>query len=99
MVDNAIKFTNEGGEIRFIVHASTEGVRFAVRNTGPGIAPEDLPRVFERFYKSDRSRSAVKDSTGLGLYIANTIVQIHGGTMQVRSEVNQFTEFEFFLPA
>lgn len=99
LVDNAIKFTNEGGEIRFIVHASTEGVRFAIRNTGPGIAPEDLPRVFERFYKSDRSRSAVKDSTGLGLYIANTIVQIHGGTMQVRSEVNRFTEFEFFLPA
>lgn len=99
LVDNAIKFTNEGGEIRFIFKAEPNGVRFAVRNTGPGITPEDLPRVFERFYKSDRSRSAVKDSTGLGLYIANTIVQIHGGTMQVRSEVNQFTEFEFFLPS
>lgn len=98
LVDNAIKFTNEGGELRFGIQLEPSGVRLTVRNTGAGIEPKDIPFIFERFYKGDRSRSAVKESTGLGLYIAHTIVQIHGGTIQVRSEVDRFTEFEVFLP-
>lgn len=98
LVDNAIKFTDEGGTIRFSVKKEEAGLKVAIRNTGPGIEQKDIPFVFERFYKSDRSRSVVKDSTGLGLYIANTIVQIHGGSMHVKSEVNRFTEFEFNLP-
>lgn len=98
LVDNAIKFTNEGGELCFVTLPEPNGVRLTVRNTGAGIEAKDIPFVFERFYKGDRSRSAVKESTGLGLYIAHTIVGIHGGTIQVRSEVDRFTEFEVFLP-
>ena len=99
LCENAVKYNVPGGSVTVTTQSTGQNAVITVADTGIGIAPEHQSRVFERFYKSDRSRSAVKDSTGLGLYIANTIVQIHGGTMQVRSEVNRFTEFEFFLPA
>ncbi len=98
LIDNSIKFTNEGGSISFKITNRSEGVEFKIRNTGAGIDKKDLPFVFDRFYKSDRSRSAVPDSTGLGLYLANTIISIHGGKISVESEPNNFTEFTFVLP-
>ena len=98
LVDNAIKFTNEKGTISFNINNFKNMVQFTIRNTGEGIKEKDLPFVFERFYKTDKSRSANKDSTGLGLHIANAIVSIHGGKMTVKSEVNNFTQFSFVLP-
>ncbi len=99
LIDNAIKFCNEGGNISFAYSAAKNNtVSFTVRNTGIGIRSEDLPYVFERFYKADKSRSANKESTGLGLYIVKTIVDIHHGTVTVRSKYGEYTEFEVILP-
>ena len=99
LVDNAVKFTSENGKIFFNIFADKQGVHFLIRNYGIGIDGSDLPHIFDRFYKTDRSRSAVKESTGLGLYIAKTIIDIHQGQITVRSNPDDFTEFEFWLPA
>ena len=69
-----------------------------IENTGPGIAPEDLPMIFERFYKTDKSRSRDKNGMGLGLYIVRTILKLHGGDIAVSSAVGQFCRFEFYIP-
>ena len=71
-------------------------VEVAVRDTGRGIAPEDVPRLFERFYKTDRSRRS--EGTGLGLAIAKHIVQAHGGAIWVESEPGVGSTFRFTLP-
>ncbi len=98
LVDNAVKFTNEGGTIMCGLKLSEKEFSFSIKNTGEGIEQKDLPFVFDRFYKTDKSRSAVKESTGLGLYLANTIIKIHGGRFSVESVKNQFTEFIFTIP-
>lgn len=98
LVDNAIKFTPENGEIKFRVTESEREVVMVIRNTGSGIDPKELPYIFERFYKTDKSRSVDKSGTGLGLYIVKTIINIHGGRITARSSVNEYTEFEFSLP-
>lgn len=96
IVHNAIKFTPAGGKIT--VSARVEGGRMlvSVTDTGIGIAPEDLPRVFERFYKADKSRSS--GGTGLGLAIAKHIVQLHGGKIWVESQQGKGSTFTFSLP-
>lgn len=100
LVDNALKFTNEGGYISFNIYTDNDGyVIFKIRNSGEGIPQKELPYIFERFYKTDKSRSAVKESTGLGLYIVKTIIDIHRGTITVRSMPGEYTEFEFKIPA
>lgn len=98
LVDNAIKFTNEGGTISFSTAKFDNAVQFKIKNTGGGIEEKDLPFIFERFYKTDKSRSVVKDSTGLGLHLAHTIITIHGGKISVKSKVSEFTEFTVVLP-
>lgn len=98
LVDNAIKFCNEGGKISFLLRTDGKRMIFGISNTGKGIPPEALPLVFERFYKADKSRSANKNSTGLGLHIAKTIMKCHGGTITVSSKENEFTTFEITLP-
>lgn len=98
LIDNAIKFTDTEGNIHFEIRSFDNFIQFVIRNTGEGIKEKDLPYVFERFYKTDKSRSAVKDSTGLGLHLANAIITIHGGKISVKSEFNNFTEFAFVLP-
>lgn len=98
LVDNAVKFTDEGGSIDFSVKVESKKLTFNIRNTGKGIPENDLPYLFERFYKVDKSRSAYKKSTGLGLYIVKTIVKNHGGKIFVKSVENEFTEFEVVLP-
>lgn len=97
LVDNAIKFVDQGG--RLSLHITTEGnlCLFSLTNTGPTIPPEDLPHVFDRFYKVDRSRSRDRTGAGLGLYIVKTIINLHGGDISVRSG-NGETEFSFTLP-
>lgn len=97
LVDNAVKFTEEGGCLT--LRAKKEGNRslFTIKNTGSSIPEEDLPHVFDRFYKVDRSRSRDKTGAGLGLYIVKTIVNLHGGDISVRSNGGE-TEFSFTLP-
>ncbi len=97
LIDNAVKYTEPGGEIS--VRASQEGPMAAlhVRDTGCGIAPEHHARIFERFYRVDRDRSREVGGTGLGLAIVKHIVEAHGGTIRVESEVGKGSTFIFTL--
>lgn len=98
LVDNAIKFTNQNGKIEFSLYEQNDSMVFTITNTGVGIPEKELPFVFERFYKGDKSRSNVKNSTGLGLYIVKTIISAHKGNISVTSKENQFTTFKIILP-
>ncbi len=98
LVDNAIKFSDSGGLLIFELKAENHKTVFTLTNTGKGIPQKDLPFIFERFYKVDKSRSNVKNSTGLGLYIVKTIVKAHGGTISVSSKENGPTVFKMILP-
>lgn len=99
LIDNAVKFTNEGGEIDLAVVPTDDRVTFTVRNTGEGIPSDELPYVFDRFYKSDRSRSMDKTGAGLGLFLVKSIIGLHNGEITVRSVQGEFCTFEFWLPA
>jgi two-component system, OmpR family, phosphate regulon sensor histidine kinase PhoR len=96
LVHNAIKFTPSGGTITLTARPAGEFVEFQVRDTGVGVDPEELPRLFERFYKADRARRS--QGTGLGLAIAKHIVQVHGGTIWAEPNVPAGTIFSFRLP-
>lgn len=98
LVDNAIKFCDENGKISFELLNDSKSMSFSIKNTGSGIPKAELPYIFERFYKIDKSRSANKKSTGLGLYIVKTIVKKHGGTITVHSKENEYTAFTVTLP-
>ncbi len=98
LVENAVKFTNEGGTISFRISQQDGHVVCVIRNTGDGIPSTELPHIFERFYKSDRSRSIDKTGTGLGLYLVKCIVDLHGGEIAVRSVEHEYCEFFFRLP-
>ncbi len=98
LVDNAIKFSEEGGNISFDLKPENKKTALSVVNTGKGIPQKELPFIFERFYKVDKSRSASKNSTGLGLYIVKTIITAHGGTVTVSSKENEYTAFKITLP-
>lgn len=98
LTENAVKFVDTGGTISFRLEETKDMTIFAIRNTGPGIAPDELPKIFGRFYKSDFSRSQDKTGLGLGLDIIRKILKIHNAEIKVRSEQNVFTEFEVFFP-
>ncbi len=99
LVDNAVKFTNENGHITvFSGEVEKNQLYIAIENTGEGISPEETGRIFERFYKVDKSRSYDVKSAGLGLYLCKTIVEMHGGTIFAESEKGRFTRFTFTLP-
>lgn len=97
LIDNAIKYG--GGRIEIGARDNDRTVEFHVRDFGPGIASEHLPRLFERFYRVDKARSRESGGTGLGLAIAKHIVLAHGGTVHVVSEINHGATFSFVLPA
>jgi two-component system phosphate regulon sensor histidine kinase PhoR len=99
LLSNAIRYTPAGGQIRAEWSRVPEGVVFAVTDTGPGIAPEHLPRLSERFYRVDRSRSRETGGTGLGLAITKHVVQRHGGELRIQSEVGKGSTFMLVLPA
>jgi len=98
LVDNAVKFTKEGGTVSFSLKVENNKTVLTVTNTGVGIPQKDLPFIFERFYKVDKSRSASKNSTGLGLYIVKTIVNAHGGSVAAASREGEYTAFKIALP-
>ena len=101
LVENAIVFTPTGGQASVTIQANVmEGknwVTVAVRDTGPGIAPEDLPRLFERFYRGSPAESGHTAGTGLGLSIAQKIAEAHGGHITVESAVGQGSTFTLWL--
>ncbi len=97
LIDNAIKFCPNGGNLGLVLAQDGQKARLCVRNTGPTIAPEELPLLFERFHKADKSRSEDREGWGLGLYIAKSIVGAHGGEIWATSE-NGVTQFFFTLP-
>ena len=98
LIENAVKFTNPGGYISILITEGIDRTTVVIENSGQGIAPEDLSMIFERFYKTDKSRSRDKNGMGLGLYIVRTILKLHGGDITVSSAVGQFCRFEFYIP-
>lgn len=98
LIDNAVKYTENHGVISFSLKSLNNTLEFRIKNTGKGIPKEDLPNIFDRFYKVDKSRSYNKESLGLGLYICKTIAIIHGGTITANSKTDEYTEFAVSLP-
>ena len=99
LCDNAIKFAYDGGKYRIsIKQIQQRKISVSVYNEGVGIPSDDLPFVFERFYKSDKSRGLDKSGVGLGLYIARTIIEAHEESITVNSEYEKYCEFVFTLP-
>jgi two-component system OmpR family sensor kinase len=99
LVSNAIHYNRDGGRIEVSVSAAADGVRMQVIDTGQGIAPADLPRVFDRFYRADPARGRNPGGAGLGLAVAKRIAESHGGEITCRSEPGQGTEIDVRLPA
>ena len=96
LIHNAIKFTPSGGRISISAKVRDTDILVSVADTGPGISPDDLPRIFERFYKADKSRTS--EGTGLGLAIAKHIVEAHGGKIWADSVERKGSIFSFTLP-
>jgi len=99
LIENGLKYAASGKKIVLGARAVENGVEFSVRDLGPGISSEHLPRLFERFYRVDKARSRESGGTGLGLAIAKHIVLAHGGTIRAESELNHGSAFFFTLPA
>jgi two-component system phosphate regulon sensor histidine kinase PhoR len=99
LLDNALKYTPKGTRIAVTANRQGAEIEVGVRDNGPGIPAEDLPHLFERFYRVDKGRSREKGGTGLGLSIVKHIVQLHGGRVRVESTLGQGTAFYFNLPA
>lgn len=98
LVDNAVKFTENCGYIEVRAHQDNDFTTVVIRNSGSGIPTDEIERIFERFYKIDKSRSLDTKSTGLGLYIVKTIIEMHGGNVDANSVPGKYTEFRFTLP-
>ena len=98
LVDNAVKYTPEGGALFIRLQGADGMVELSVSDTGQGIAPEDLPKVFQRFYRTDESRTRQTGGTGLGLSIAQWIAARHGGWIQVVSKQGLGSRFTLVLP-
>ncbi len=97
LIDNALKYGGSGGRVALGACETEKGVEFYVRDFGPGIPSEHLPRLFERFYRVDKARSRESGGTGLGLAIAKHIVLAHGGAIRAESELNHGSNFFFTL--
>lgn len=98
LVDNAVKFTPDGGWIELKLKNNGKTVSVSIANSGAGVSSEEISKIFERFYKVDKSRSYDVKGAGLGLYIVKTVIEMHSGTVFARSEEGKYTEFTFTIP-
>ncbi len=98
LIDNAIKYTPEGGKVTILAVPGKTGIKVSVKDTGIGIPPESMPRMFERFYRVDKARSRELGGTGLGLAIVKHMLEVHQGTIKVESQVGVGSKFTFYLP-
>ena len=99
LLDNAIKYTHEGGRVTIsAIEKDQREIQFSIEDNGIGIPKEDIPRIFERFYRVDKGRSQELGGTGLGLSIVKHLVQAHGGRIWVESQIEKGTTFYFTLP-
>lgn len=100
LVNNAVRYTPSDGAVNCTwTQLPDQRLQFSVQDSGPGIAPEHLPRLTERFYRVDRSRSRESGGTGLGLAIAKHVMQRHGGELRIESEVGKGSKFSLVFPA
>ena len=98
LVGNGLKFTPRGGEVRVTLTDAPEGAQLEVRDSGPGILAGELPHVFERFFRGTNVGEARASGSGLGLAIARSIVEMHGGRIEVASAVGEGSSFTVHLP-
>lgn len=98
LTENAVKFVNEGGYIEFSFIVDGPKTYVSVKNSGAGLSKDEIPKIFDRFYKTDKSRGLDKNGVGLGLYIVQSIINLHGGDIIVRSVEGEYSEFVFSLP-
>ncbi len=98
LMDNAVKFVNENGDIRIKMECRDDKIYVAIRNSGDGIPQREVGQIFERFYKRDKSRSQNKNGVGIGLFLVKTIIKEQGGDIFVSSKEKEFAEFSFTLP-
>jgi two-component system phosphate regulon sensor histidine kinase PhoR len=98
LLDNAVKYSREGGDLRLAAQQRNGEIALSVSDSGIGIGKNDLPRIFERFYRVDKARSRELGGTGLGLSIVKHIAQLHGGRVEAESEPGQGTTIRILLP-
>jgi signal transduction histidine kinase len=98
LANNAIKYTEPGGTVTISLKEEDHGIVGVVKDTGIGIAPEDLSRIFDEFYRSERAKGMDAHGTGLGLAIAKQVTELYGGTLDVESEVGRGSKFTFVFP-
>jgi len=98
IISNSLKYTPDGGKIEITVTGGEKDVQISIKDSGIGIAPSDLPYIFERFYRADKSRSRASGGSGIGLAIVKSLVEAHGGTITVKSEMGMGSEFFVLLP-
>lgn len=98
LFENAVKFVNVNGYIEVKIKDESDRLTVSIKNSGEGISSEEVKRVFERFYKTDKSRSQDKNGMGLGLYIVKTIIKLHGGEIRAESTLDEYCKFEFWIP-
>ncbi len=98
LIENAVKFVNDGGYINFYIGEKNGGVSIKIKNSGDGISPDEISLIFDKFYKTDKSRSKDKNGMGLGLYIVRKIIRLHGGNITVDSIQGEYCEFKFWIP-
>ncbi|MGD0879686.1 MAG: PAS domain-containing sensor histidine kinase [Anaerolineales bacterium] len=99
LVENAIKYTPEHGTVTLWVKTAPQGLQFEVQDTGIGIAPADLPRLFEKYFRGSQREARAQRGSGLGLAIVRSIAELHGGKVWVESELGQGSTFFMFIPA
>jgi signal transduction histidine kinase len=99
LVNNALRYTPAGGRVSVAARPASNGVELSVSDTGPGIPPEELPHVFDRFWRAEKSRNRATGGSGLGLAIVKQLVEAHGGQVQVTSQVGAGTQFRIHLPS
>ena len=98
LIDNAMKYTQDGGQVQVSLEESGENLVWRVKDNGVGIPSKDQEHIFDRFYRVDKARSRETGGTGLGLSIVKQLVTLHGGTITVHSEPNRGSEFTVVFP-